>query len=166
MPISILQPGEPLTYDVINNIIKAITDVQTQLNIDSKESEQKQIIKVMGSIDNKSLNKADTLVKVGQFRIGKKELKSKLKFEIPFFTRTTSDTESSGGAGFSSAPMVVACLADDQDNKDTLFANIIVSNVTKKTFNVKINLISKIEEDTQLKINFIAIGPYGNSNKS
>jgi hypothetical protein len=157
---NLLQDGEPLTYDWLNSLVQDIKDLQKFKDNTQKNSAKSQSIKVSGKTGPKASNSVlldnkQILVKTGTFSIPRLELKASNKSTIKF---SSSD---SGPNAFAAPPLVVACLADDaNDDKKSLYANIIVSNVTTTDFTIKINLISKLDQDTNLVVNYIAVGQY------
>lgn len=157
---NLLQDGEPLTYEWLNSIVQDIINLNKFMDNTKKTASKAQSVKVSGKtspagtnavlLDNKQI-----LVKAGTFSIPRLELKSSNKSTVKF------STSGNGPDTFAAAPLVVACLADDaNDEKKSLYANIIVSNVTTTDFTIKINLISKLEQDTNLIVNYIAVGQY------
>lgn len=150
-----LQDGEPLTYELFNQMLD---DIEQLKKNQKANGDQDQRIEVSGQTNPKAgkyadLDGSNILIRAGVVSFNPEEVRGNLRKIVHFGKGNKS-------IGFNGNPIVVACLADDDDDKKTPYANIIVAKVTTTGFTLKVNLLSKIEDETEIIVNYIAIGAY------
>lgn len=144
-----LTDGEPLTYDVINNIIKKVNAVSTNLtNIVNN-----QLVRVVGAYNYGSqryeLTRQDILIQVGTARVRYQD-KQSIERRIEF-----------NGPAFAFPPLVVASISDFRDEGEEAeapYAVVAVKNVSNIAFNCKIEVIKIGQKNNFINVNYIAIG--------
>jgi hypothetical protein len=143
-----LTPGEPITYDLIQNIIESINRLERVTNQNStKPTKKAQAVKVAGTrfrdIDNVTILCGSEVFDIDQ----KQTYNTKIKFD---------------GASFGSVPHVVVSVADvDGRGSDTInppYATLSIGSVSKTEFSVRVDIIKVSAKNTKLKVNYIAVG--------
>lgn len=142
-----LTPGEPITYDLIQNIIESINRLERITNQNSiKPTKKAQGVKVAGTrfrdIDNVTILCGSEVFDIDQ----KQTYNTTIKFD---------------GATFGSVPHVVVSVADVAGRGDIIkppYATLAIGSVSKTEFNVRVDVIKVDAKNTKLKVNYIAVG--------
>jgi hypothetical protein len=137
--------GEPLTYDFLKSLYDRITSLESRISVNDNKKNQK--IQVFG----KGLQKlSEVIILCGTeiFDVGEKQ---ENKFNVKF-----------DGANFGDVPHIVATVADTRGRRNNLsgtpYATISIGSVTKGNFECRVDVIKTDAKNTQLQVNYIAIG--------
>lgn len=140
-----INDGEPITYDLLAEMIKRINSLDAKINANRRAASQK--ITVAGP-QFKAINNITMICDSFIFEVGQKQA-NKLTIKFP-------------AANFGAVPHVVATVADldagKADVTNAPYATISIGKVTKSQFDCRVDLIKVSAKNTQLKVNYIAIG--------
>jgi hypothetical protein len=145
--ISPISDGQPITYDLLNQIISEVNRATSSIYTD----EIKQIVQVFGNnIGRKEDDKV--VIAVGSVRV-----------DVKTNSATVDPIVFPNNVGFDIAPYVCVTLVDQRTNEKSgqgiQFANVSVTNLTKTGMTVKIDLLRSVERPTAISLHYIAIGP-------
>ena len=145
-----LSDGEPITYDLIQQLIQTVNSLDASINGPGKKGYQQ--ISVTGN-GFRGINDITILCDTQILDLSEKQT-YRFNVQIP-------------GSVFSTPPHVVATIADLEGKKgDVLnapYATISIGKVTKGQFECRIDIIKSVAKNTQIKVNYIAIGKTSDS---
>jgi hypothetical protein len=144
--ISPISDGQPITYDLLNQIISEVNRATSSIYTD----EVKQIVQVFGEgIGRKEDDKA--VIAVGSVSVN---LKGR--------TATIDTVKFPNNVGFDRIPYVSLTLVDPQGGRAGAginFANLAVTQLSKESFKIKVDLATPVQSPTIVNVHYIAIGP-------
>lgn len=139
MTLNLINDGEPITYQKLNQMIQRINELD---KTSDSEDQQEQIIVVNGSTIG---NKDKVRVEVGSKKIivpKGEEKEISLDFPVPF----------------SNNPYVVCNVIDILPKQSGIsFGAVTITEITKKAFSAKVKLFSE-EKSVSVNVNYIALG--------
>lgn len=146
--INAISEGQPLTYELINQIINEINKVK-EIPDDFGQN-----IEMYGP--DLGMSEQDT-VKVAtgvyEFNIKAKDIVKDI--EVPFRSRKTGTIFNKGNV------VVTATVVDTATGKaggGTQMATLTITGVTKTGFKARVQILKSVEKNVTMKINYIAIG--------
>lgn len=143
-----LSPGEPITYDFLQQVVERINSIESRMNDVAGRAAIRQNVRVLGS----GFRIADTITIVSGTRVISLANGNNIR---PFITFDLS-------GGFQSIPNVVASISDiDAAGPDVLDqpkGMLSIGTVRKDGFQIRLDLVAVNPKNTQIKVNYIAIG--------
>jgi len=143
--INTITDGQPITYELLNQIIEQVNEVQVE------QSDIKQIIEFYG--DNLGRREDDRIkVACGSQSIRLEKGK----------TRFTENIKFPSNVGFDARPYVTATVIDNRlgtSGDGTSYAALTIVNLSKAGFDIRLDLIQAPSRNTSLVIHYIAVGP-------
>jgi len=140
-----ISDGEPITYDFLQQLVKVVNDLDSKINGNRRANSQK--ISVVGS----GLTNLQTITVVCDSQIINIGEKQTYKDNIKFPAAT-----------FGQVPHIVASIADlDASGQDILnapYATVSIGKVSKGQFECRVDVLKASAKNTQIKVNYIAIG--------
>lgn len=142
-----LSPGEPITYDFLQQVVERINFIESRIS-HTAAAAIRQNVRVLGS----GFRIADSITIVSGTKVISLANGNNIK---PFITFDLS-------GGFQSIPNVVASISDiDAAGPDVLDppkGMLSIGTVRKDGFQIRLDLVSVNPKNTQIKVNYIAIG--------
>lgn len=142
-----LSPGEPITYDFLQDMVTKINDLERRIT-STAPTVVRQNIRVLGS----GFRLADNITIVSGTRVISLANGNNIRPTITF--------DLSGG--FQAIPNVVASISDidaaGADIIDPPKGMLSIGAVTKVNFQIRLDLVTVNPKNTQIKVNYIAIG--------
>lgn len=147
--INAISEGQPLTYDLINEIINQVNEVK-EIPDDFGDA-----VEVYGPDLGKSQQDSVSIVTGSyKFNIGKNEISKDV--EIKF------NTKKNNGKIFNKDSVIVTASVVDveigKNNGGIQMATLTITKITKTGFNARVQILKESDSQTTLKIHYIAIG--------
>lgn len=139
--INVLSDGQPITYGLINQIINSINDLEPP------ERDTNQAIDVYGKGIRRGDNERIVIISDTESPVTISKNSIATNIEVKFKNGV-----------FSSPPVVTATLVDSRRGDGISLANLTITEVAKTHFKAKIKLLQAADSETNLKINYIAVG--------
>lgn len=146
--INQISDGQPITYELLNQIIEQVNKVST-----SDLNDVKQIVEVIGS-GIKRTEDARAIIAAGSITVVIPKTSN-----IPIQTIKFSEI-------FAANPYVSVTIVDVNTSKQDGGLNAATATVvglTASEMQVKIQLIRQIESATSIRLHYIAVGPSSNA---
>lgn len=144
--INTIADGQPFTYQLLNNIIEAINNINIPEGEDGSDEE---LIKVVGPGIN---SKNKPMIVFGKDSVDIASNETAQNGEIRFGSAT-------GKVNFNNEnPIVIASIVDAQSGGATPIGYITITSVSNASFKYRVKLIRKRDKTTPLEINYVAFG--------
>lgn len=143
--INTITDGQPITYELLNQIIEQVNEVQVE------QSDIKQIIEFYG--DNLG-RREDDRIKVACGSQSVRLEKGK--------TRFTETFKFPSNVGFDTRPYITATIVDNRlgsSGDGTSYATLTIVNLSKVGFDMRLDLVKAPSRNTSIAVHYIAVGP-------